>query len=238
MKSLIHGIQITTLSGWLACSLGYIAGFRIPQTWQINFPEKPKAMKVLTEIDFTLGSPTLEVPRNTTSDTAAANLAESPSTDAATPEIVQALAPPPMPEIAPSQALPEIPALPTVTRKIAARTGTTSTTAPTNPSRSNANSSANSNSAPSTATTLSFGTGAGRQPAPTYPYQSRRANQQGTVVIEFIVGNDGKVLNAWVKLPSAWPLLNDAALSTVRSRWAFPPGSPRRYRIPIVFRLS
>jgi protein TonB len=238
MNPLIYGIQITTLSGWLVCSLGYVTGFRVPQTWQLTFPEKPKAMQVLTNLDFTLGDPITEEPSSSNGETSPATLEEIPSPEVAATE---APAPPPMPEIAPSEALPEIPSLPAwVTRKVAARTSQPATTSPATSSNAKAKSSAtaNSHSAPTTATTLRFGNGAGRQPAPAYPYQSRRANQQGTVVIEFIVGSDGKVLNAWVKLPSAWPLLNNAALSTVRTRWAFPVGSPRRYRIPIVFRLS
>ena len=68
--------------------------------------------------------------------------------------------------------------------------------------------------------------------------QARRSNQQGTVVVEFLVGTDGKVLSAWVKSPSPFPALNSAALSTVRNRWSFPAGAARRYRIPIVFRLN
>jgi protein TonB len=97
---------------------------------------------------------------------------------------------------------------------------------------------ATSNTPPATATSLSFGSGAGRQPAPSYPLQSRRTNQQGTVVIEFIVGTDGKVLSAWVKTPCPYDLLNNAALSTIRSRWKFSSGEARRYKIPIVFRLN
>jgi protein TonB len=142
-----------------------------------------------------------------------------------------------MPELATIAALPDIPEIPAqVIRKVANRVASPSsnkTNSEKKPTSTN-----NSNTAPSTATNLTFGNGAGRQPSPQYPYQARRANQQGTVVIEFIVGMDGRVLSAWVKSPCAWPLLNNSALSTVRSSWKFPSGSPRRYRIPIVFRLS
>jgi TonB family protein len=67
---------------------------------------------------------------------------------------------------------------------------------------------------------------------------ARRSNQQGTVIVEFIVGTDGRVLSAWVKSPCPFSTLNNAAVSTIRSRWKFPTGSARRYKIPIVFRLS
>lgn len=243
MNGLLYGIQITTLSGWLACSVGYVAGFRIPQTWQLHFPEKPKPMQVIHQIDFTLGSPLLAA-ENTTE---AANLPPSHPSDSTpqtqelpsepTPPEMVSPAPPTMPELATIAALPDIPEIPAqVIRKVANRVASPSsnkTNSEKKPTSTN-----NSNTAPSTATNLTFGNGAGRQPSPQYPYQARRANQQGTVVIEFIVGMDGRVLSAWVKSPCAWPLLNNSALSTVRSSWKFPSGSPRRYRIPIVFRLS
>lgn len=163
------------------------------------------------------------------------------------PVIATAPTPPPMPELAPLAELPDIPEMPApVIKKTATQVAGPSTPRPQAKPSTNTPSGdrivtaggARGNGPPSSATTLSFGSGAGRQPAPSYPLQARRSNQQGTVVVEFIVGVDGKVLSAWVKTPCAYDLLNNAALSTIRSRWKFPAGEARRYKIPIVFRLN
>jgi TonB family protein len=85
---------------------------------------------------------------------------------------------------------------------------------------------------------LSFGQGEGRQPAPEYPYVARRRGQEGTVVIRFTVGTDGRVLAAEAVQPCPWPLLNEAALAAVRERWRFPAGPVRLYEVPIQFVLK
>ena len=64
--------------------------------------------------------------------------------------------------------------------------------------------------------------GGGRMPAPSYPAEARARGQSGTVVVEFIVGEDGTVVSANAKHPSPWPLLNGRAVSCVR-RWKSPP---------------
>lgn len=79
--------------------------------------------------------------------------------------------------------------------------------------------------------------GGGRMPAPTYPAEARAKGQSGTVIVEFIVGEDGSVISANAKRPSPWPLLNERAVSCVQ-RWKFPPGSVTKYTRPIVFKLN
>lgn len=85
---------------------------------------------------------------------------------------------------------------------------------------------------------LTYGQGAGRQPAPQYPYRARREGQEGVVGIRFSVGEDGRVLSAEVAAPSPWKLLNDSALSAVRERWRFPSGAVRLYEVSIRFQLT
>jgi len=92
--------------------------------------------------------------------------------------------------------------------------------------------------APPSAQPLVFGQGEGKQPAPDYPRAAVRAGQEGTVRIGFTVGEDGRILAAEVVAGSPWPLLNEAALHTVRTRWRFTPGPPRRYEVPIRFQLE
>lgn len=85
---------------------------------------------------------------------------------------------------------------------------------------------------------LTLGQGEGRQPAPAYPRAAVRAGQEGTVRIGFTVGEDGRVLGAEVLAASPWPLLNEAAVRTVRQRWRFAPGVPRHFEVPIHFQLD
>jgi len=85
---------------------------------------------------------------------------------------------------------------------------------------------------------LTFGQGAGRQPAPEYPREAVLGDQQGTVHIQFTVGENGRVQSAAVSVPCPWPLLNRAALQAVRDTWVFPSGAPRLYDIDIQFSLQ
>jgi protein TonB len=85
---------------------------------------------------------------------------------------------------------------------------------------------------------LTFGQGEGRQPAPEYPRQALREGQEGAVTVRMTVGEDGRVLAAEAASPSPWPLLNQAALRVVKSRWRFRPGPVRTYEVAIRFQLK
>ncbi|MFM2171777.1 MAG: hypothetical protein RI957_2006 [Verrucomicrobiota bacterium] len=236
-KGAIHALNVITLAMWLSVGLGALVGFTVLQEWKVTFAVKPPRLEVLSSVDIAPADPALA--------------AENESTDAEAttqPEVVPVTAvsptPPPMPELPPLTELPDIPEMPAPVIKqnatqVAVTTPQKPTSAPSNkPSSTTTANQATGSSTPSNATTLSFGSGAGRQPAPTYPAQARRNNQQGTVVVEFIVGVDGKVLSAWVKTPCPYESLNNAALSTIRSRWKFSAGQAQRYRVPIIFRLN
>lgn len=86
--------------------------------------------------------------------------------------------------------------------------------------------------------TLVYGQGDGKQPAPRYPTRAKTAGQQGTVLVRFTVGENGRVLTAEISQPSPWPLLNEEALRTVRDRYRFQPGRFRFYEIGIRFELG
>ncbi len=86
--------------------------------------------------------------------------------------------------------------------------------------------------------TLVFGQGDGKQPAPEYPRQARREGQEGTVGIRFSLDETGRVLAAEVATASPWPLLNEAAVRTVRDRWHFRSGARRVFEVAIRFELS
>jgi TonB family protein len=85
---------------------------------------------------------------------------------------------------------------------------------------------------------LTFGLGAGAQPAPDYPREAVLDNQQGTVRVQFTVGENGRVQSAEITVPSPWPILNQAALRAVRDTWIFPTAPPRLYDIEIEFSLQ
>jgi protein TonB len=85
---------------------------------------------------------------------------------------------------------------------------------------------------------LKFGVGEGRQPDPEYPRDAIDAREQGTVVIRFTVGPDGRVQSAAVSQPCQWPLLNQAALRAVRNEWRLSPGKAGTYDVPIQFVLT
>jgi protein TonB len=92
--------------------------------------------------------------------------------------------------------------------------------------------------APLTPQPLTFGQGDGKQPAPDYPRESLRQGQEGTVTVRMTVGEDGRVLAAEDSSPSPWPLLNNAAVRVVKSRWRFAPGPVRAYEVAIRFQLN
>jgi len=239
MKSAVmHALQIATLAAWVSSGIGAVVGFAVPQPWILPAREKPSVLAVQRFVDL-MDQPEQESPTEQI---------EEPAVNPDPVPVIATSSPPPMPEVQTTTDLPEIPELPApeirkTAQQIAPRlqpktVPTEKPSAKPSAQPSTKLAAASGNAPPAVATSLSFGSGAGRQPAPAYPLQARRSNQQGTVVVEFLVGTDGKVLSAWVKSPSPFPALDNAALSTVRSRWSFPAGAARRYRIPIVFRLN
>ena len=88
------------------------------------------------------------------------------------------------------------------------------------------------------AQTLVYGQGEGKQPEPEYPLLARRQGKEGTVVVRFTVGENGRVIVAEPFAPSPWPLLDEAALRVVRERWRFRSGPTRVYDVAIRFNLS
>ena len=75
-------------------------------------------------------------------------------------------------------------------------------------------------------------------PYPEYPAAARRSRLQGRVVLYAVVGADGQVTRLDVEEPSGSPLLDNAALQCVKTRWIWPAGEVRYYRIPFDFILT
>lgn len=62
-----------------------------------------------------------------------------------------------------------------------------------------------------------------QNPKPRYPDQSRRLNEQGTVVLRVLIGTDGTAHQADIKQSSGFERLDQAALATVL-QWRYVPG--------------
>ena len=79
------------------------------------------------------------------------------------------------------------------------------------------------------------------QPSPTYPFAQRRDGLSATVILEFIVDVQGRILEP-VVIDSTHSAFNDAAITGV-SRWKFKAGMKGgkkvnvRMRVPIVFKV-
>jgi periplasmic protein TonB len=85
---------------------------------------------------------------------------------------------------------------------------------------------------------LTYGEGEGRQPKPEYPREAIMARQQGTVVVQFTVGEDGRVQSAKAASPCPFAMLNQAAVRAVRETWRFREGPKRVFEVSIEFELG
>jgi len=82
------------------------------------------------------------------------------------------------------------------------------------------------------------------QPRPSYPSSARRAGHEGTVMVSFTVGTNGRVSAIRVTNSSGHQSLDSAAVSTI-SKWQFKPArnglgeaTHYKYSIPVPFRLK
>jgi len=62
-----------------------------------------------------------------------------------------------------------------------------------------------------------------QNPAPNYPPASRRAGEQGKVVVRVLIGTDGTAREAELRQSSGFDRLDRAAVDTVR-KWRYVPG--------------
>ena len=60
---------------------------------------------------------------------------------------------------------------------------------------------------------------------PDYPPTSRRLGEEGSVVLQVLVGTDGKVQDGKVQTSSGFPRLDEAALKHALRAWRFTPGT-------------
>jgi TonB family protein len=240
MHGLFHTLNISTLATWIS-----VAGFGgvavlAPEKQSLPILAKPLETQLIQE-DFTLGE-----------QNPVENPAGAPSAPEQTGPAEILPAPPELPELTETAPLPEIPELPVpaIAPPAPTRTATPVIAARRNPEIRPQTGSARTGTGSSSASgprasASGGGTGtlsessrlaAGRMPPPSYPAEAKRKNQTGTVVVEFTVDSNGRVISAYAKSSSSWPLLDSEALRTVR-RWKFPAGPVMKLQRPIVFQL-
>lgn len=82
-----------------------------------------------------------------------------------------------------------------------------------------------------------------QNPKPAYPPMSRRLGEQGTVLIQVLIGIDGNAQKAEIKKTSGFARLDQAALITVL-KWRYVPGKragvpqAMSFTVPIAFALE
>jgi protein TonB len=233
MNSLLHAFNISTLATWLSMTSFGTVGVLLPAWHSQPATTTPREMEsIWVAPDITLGAEASSDSAPTSSEN---SLPETPEILPAPPEL------PPLADVAPLPDIPDLPPLPqpkftpttpqAASQQItAARKSNATTRTPIGNSRVNSTG-ANTNT-PSDSSRLA----AGRMAPPSYPIEARRKGQTGTVLIEFTVDSNGRVISAYAKSPSSWPLLNEEAVRTVR-RWKFPPGGIMKLQRPIVFQL-
>jgi protein TonB len=78
---------------------------------------------------------------------------------------------------------------------------------------------------------------------PPYPGLARKRGQDGTVIIQVLVNEEGRVDDLKIEISSNFRLLDRAAVSAVR-KWSFEPGRrgneriPMWIRVPVTFKLK
>lgn len=241
MNSLFHALNIGTLANWLSLLAFGTVAVIVPE-WKSAAPalSQKEEVRVINE-DFTLGDIISSEPESSEENAAPSEIPEF------TAELMPLPEPPELPEITEFSPLPEIPELPAPApaAKPAARPAakpaksSPSAVKQTTTPRSGPvgrPSSGNSAGRPASGASNASRLAQGRMPQPNYPAAARRTNQTGTVVVEFTVDESGRVISAYAKSPSPWPLLNNEAVRTVRG-WRFPPGGIMKLQRPIVFQL-
>jgi TonB family protein len=214
-------VQVTTLVLWSACALGGALGLWLHYAAPTLPQPAPEAV-VVEKLNVELAPPTLTPIESS----------PAPASDLPPPPAALAAAPVPaaVPVAEPSSAIAfAIPVEGPVRIVAADQAAHTRYAAPAN--------AVGTGTAAPAVQTLVFGQGEGRQPAPEYPPRALNAGQEGAVVVRLLVGANGRVEQAEAVQPSAWPLLNDAAVRTVRAYWRFSRGAVRAYEVVIRFQL-
>lgn len=80
--------------------------------------------------------------------------------------------------------------------------------------------------------------GGGSFPDPRYPALAMRNHYQGTVIVEFVVDESGRLTSVKLQKSSGYPVLDEEALETVKNRWRFTSGQAGYFFKPFAFQLQ
>jgi len=94
------------------------------------------------------------------------------------------------------------------------------------------------NTAPPKPTKFDPDATAGDFPKPAYPGIAQRNKYQGTATIEILVDSSGRVTSTKVLKSSGYPVLDEAAMQTVKTQWRFKPGGTRNLVWDCTFELK
>jgi TonB family protein len=240
----LHALNIATLGGWvIVVGFGAVAWWARPESEGRQAVDASEAVVVLEDPAFEIGA--VDLPAGTGSAGEERPVVPASVPLPSPPELAAGGEDVPLPEV------PELPPEPSPRKDPkATKRSTGSTARPTGNTsqRPREGGARRPGSARSGGSGVASGTSdgggmsagarlaAGRMPAPVYPREARRLGQQGTVLVEFMIGSDGRVVMARVGKSSGWSSLDSEALRTVR-RWKFPPGGLLKTRRPITFRL-
>ncbi|MCX6879776.1 MAG: energy transducer TonB [Verrucomicrobia bacterium] len=229
MSPLVYALNIATLAIWLSLTGLDVVGWTMPiRHLEPKSSRDGETAVVLKPPEISLGVP--EVP------------SEAAESSPAVPEVAEPEVMPTPPELPATAEFPPLPEVPELSAKPRAPV---TKPAPKNPASKPAQRVTGQPSARPLDPAGAGGSGlsatarmaAGQMPPPAYPAEARRKGQTGTVLIEFIVGTDGRVISAYPLRPSPWPVLDNEAVRTVRG-WKFPPGAVMKLQRPIVFQLK
>lgn len=238
MTPLLHSLQISTLATWLSVVGFGAVGVAVRNREPVRTPDSGFLETVWIPEDIVLGgesSPASEEPiEETTESTPAETLPAPPDM----PDLAELDPLPEIPEIPPAEATSPPRESPRISRQPTPTANDSPSPRPSARRQASSGAPSQGNPKPGGGSGMSNAArlAAGNMPSPTYPAEARRKGQTGTVLVEFTVDASGRVISAYAKSASPWPLLNEEAVRTVR-RWKFPPGGVMKLQRPIVFQL-
>lgn len=232
-----HPLQITTLAVWLSVGVAAVVGMVVSPS------DRRLELSIGDEVGAVLGEIVLGDPFES------AGGREEGFSDVLAAEVPAFSEPPELPAMAETEPLPAIPKLRAPTRVVrdsaparpstsasGGETASTNAQPPPRPDVSRVTGQPRASSGQGREAAMASRLAAGRMPGPQYPMEARRRGQSGTVVVEFTIGDSGRVISARLKQPSRWPTLNREALRAVRG-WKFPAGDVMTLERPIIFQL-
>ncbi len=253
MTGLFHALHVCTLATWLSLSgfgyvgLAFVGGSGQRPVIRELEAEGPEIFELSLDDDMRLGG---EEARSGEEESFSEEEELMPAEDLVPEEFAEV--PPELAELAEEAPLPDLPEIPLAKPQprpeVAERRPAPARRQPTsNPNTRSGRPGGTGTAARETGSGGRGGEGAGmsqgqrlaggRRPPPYYPASSRRAGEEGSVVISLTIGDSGHVTAARIVRPCSYPALNESALNAVR-RWKFKPGPVVTTTQTITFRLK